>query len=190
MLTVTGQAHTDWVKRTDALAAAFGVDEVRVIDAGRGVVDMELRVSDPLVNSSRALVPTRPVDLEAVVAGRTEAGGWWLVPVLYRHILIAAASGAGKSGVLWAILAGMATAIRDGLVEVWAIDPKRIELAPGKALFTHTPPGSTNQCWCCSTNSSPSWTNASTTWPRPGYANTSRPLMIPPSCWPWTRCWC
>lgn len=57
------------------------------------------------------------------------------VPVLYRHILIAAASGAGKSGVLWAILAGMAPAIRDGLVEVWAIDPKRIELAPGKALF-------------------------------------------------------
>ena len=38
---------------------------------------------------------------------------------------------------LWSIVRGLAPAIRDGLVEVWAVDPKGgMELGLGRALFT------------------------------------------------------
>jgi S-DNA-T family DNA segregation ATPase FtsK/SpoIIIE len=57
--------------------------------------------------------------------------------VIGTHLLIAGATGSGKGSVLWSLLRGVAPAIRNGTVAVWAIDPKGgMELAPGRALFT------------------------------------------------------
>jgi len=54
-----------------------------------------------------------------------------------RHLLVAGATGSGKGGVVWSLLAGIGPAIRDGLVQVWVIDPKGgMEFASGHALFS------------------------------------------------------
>jgi DNA segregation ATPase FtsK/SpoIIIE, S-DNA-T family len=59
------------------------------------------------------------------------------VKVLGTHTLVAGATGAGKGSVLQSLLLGLGPAIRDGLVQVWAIDPKGgMELGKGRALYT------------------------------------------------------
>ena len=56
--------------------------------------------------------------------------------LLGTHLLIAGATGSGKSGALWAILGALGPAIKSGLVQVWALDPKGgMELASGRKLF-------------------------------------------------------
>ncbi|MDT3440969.1 FtsK/SpoIIIE domain-containing protein [Pseudofrankia sp. BMG5.37] len=76
------------------------------------------------------------VDLSAVPVGRREDGGRWLLPLAGSHVLVAGATGAGKGSVLWAIVRALAPAVRAGLVEIWAVDPKGgMELAGGAPLF-------------------------------------------------------
>jgi S-DNA-T family DNA segregation ATPase FtsK/SpoIIIE len=76
------------------------------------------------------------VDLRAVPVGRREDGRPWLLPLAGSHVLVAGATGAGKGSVLWAIVRAVAPAIRAGLVEIWACDPKGgMELAFGAPLF-------------------------------------------------------
>jgi DNA segregation ATPase FtsK/SpoIIIE, S-DNA-T family len=60
----------------------------------------------------------------------------WLLRLLGTHVLIAGATGAGKSSVIWSLIRAMAAAIRDGLVALWVLDPKGgMELAPGAPMF-------------------------------------------------------
>jgi S-DNA-T family DNA segregation ATPase FtsK/SpoIIIE len=116
----------------------LGVREVRVgadVDhAGRAQV---------LVVRWEALRRTAaPVDLsgryglDGLPVGVREDGAPWLLPLRGGHVLIAGATGAGKGSVLWSIIRALAPAIRVGLVEVWAADPKGgMELAFGQRLF-------------------------------------------------------
>lgn len=86
-----------------------------------------------------ALLPEadRSPDLAAIRIGLTENGSPWLVRLIGRHLLVAGATGAGKGGVVWSLLAGIGPAIRDGLVQVWVIDPKGgMEFGSGNALFS------------------------------------------------------
>nr|WP_326828393.1 FtsK/SpoIIIE domain-containing protein [Parafrankia elaeagni] len=77
-------------------------------------------------------------DLDAVPVGRREDGGPWLLRLRGSHVLVAGASGAGKASVLWSIVRALAVAIRSGLVQVWAADPKGgMELGFGEPLFRH-----------------------------------------------------
>jgi S-DNA-T family DNA segregation ATPase FtsK/SpoIIIE len=78
----------------------------------------------------------RGVDLSAVPVGRREDGAPWLLPLVGSHVLVAGATGAGKGSVLWALVRALAPAVRAGLVEIWAVDPKGgMELAGGQRLF-------------------------------------------------------
>jgi len=105
-----------------------------------GIVRLEVAVKDPLS------VPVPPVPIpatssqityEAIPVGLTENGTTWTLKVRGAHILIAGLTGSGKGSVFWAILKGLAPGIRDGIVEVWAIDPKGgMELYTGRPLFT------------------------------------------------------
>jgi S-DNA-T family DNA segregation ATPase FtsK/SpoIIIE len=52
------------------------------------------------------------------------------------HTLTAGATGAGKNSVMWAPIVSLAPAIRDGLVRVSGIDPKGMELAYGRRIFS------------------------------------------------------
>jgi S-DNA-T family DNA segregation ATPase FtsK/SpoIIIE len=78
--------------------------------------------------------PLRP-NLAALPLGYTESGTPWLLRLLGTHVLIAGATGSGKGSVIWSAVRAMLPAIAGGWVQVWALDPKRMELSFGRALF-------------------------------------------------------
>lgn len=135
-----GQTLAQWSACADRLAQAFNATSCRVAGvAGRPrLVTLTFATGEPL---ARVVPPIEPpeldvLDLEAVPVARTEDGGAYCLPVLYAHTLVAGETGSGKGSVLWSILAGLGPAIRTGLVQVWAIDPKGgMELGAGAPLF-------------------------------------------------------
>ena len=64
--------------------------------------------------------------------GRCEDGTPWLLRLLGSHVLIAGATGSGKGSVIWSAVRAMLPAILGGWVQVWALDPKRMELSFGR----------------------------------------------------------
>jgi S-DNA-T family DNA segregation ATPase FtsK/SpoIIIE len=139
-----GQKKADVQAASDAIAATFGSEACRVRSLPkrpwqpRGTrVRIDLQRKDALLETIEPLPIPEKVDLEAVAIGRTEYGDNWLVNLLGTHILVGGATGAGKASVLWSMVRGMAPVVRDGLVELWGIDPKNgVELIHGKGMFT------------------------------------------------------
>lgn len=135
----TGLTLADFASRADALAVAFGVREARVTPAGTASVWVDLHRTDVLANTVAPLPTPDPerVSLAAVPVGQHEDGTAWEFCLWQTHVLIAGATGAGKGSILWSLLHGLAPAIGEGWVQVWAIDPKGgMELRPGRALFS------------------------------------------------------
>jgi DNA segregation ATPase FtsK/SpoIIIE, S-DNA-T family len=131
----TGQTPADFADRAANLAHAFGVELCRVRELGPGVVTLELVKADTLADPIPALpYPLRP-NLAALPLGYTESGTPWLLRLLGTHVLIAGATGSGKGSVIWSAVRAMLPAIAGGWVQVWALDPKRMELSFGKPLF-------------------------------------------------------
>lgn len=133
---VTGQAPQAFADRTVNLAHAFGAQLCRVRDARPGLVTLEFVRSDTLAEPIGALPANPVVNLGALPAGRCEDGTPWLLRLLGSHVLIAGATGSGKGSVIWSAVRAMLPAILDGWVQVWALDPKRMELSFGRDLFT------------------------------------------------------
>jgi DNA segregation ATPase FtsK/SpoIIIE, S-DNA-T family len=137
---VVGQQPDDWERRADALAHAFGARSCLVTPArGRpGYLHLFVGRQDRLVEVVNPLPVPELVDLDAVPVGVTEDGEPWCLAVSGgAHTLVAGCTGSGKGSVLWSLLRGLAPGIRDGLVDVRAVDPKGgMELAPGSALFS------------------------------------------------------
>ena len=75
--------------------------------------------------------------LKAVPMGRGLDGTVWHMPIEFQHVFIAAATGWGKSSIIWTLVLGLAPAWRAGLVEFWGCDPKMIELAMGREVWDH-----------------------------------------------------
>lgn len=134
---LAGQSTTDWQRQAEALAHAFGAQLVRVRTAQPGWVEIEVQHTDPLARVVPLSEPRSSPDLAAIRIGVRENGSPWFVRLIGRHLLVAGATGAGKGGVVWSILAGIGPAIRDGLVQVWVVDPKGgMEFGAGHALFS------------------------------------------------------
>ena len=133
---VTGQAPQAFADRTPNLAHAFGAQLCRVRDARPGVVTLEFVRSDTLAEPIPALPVDPVINLAALPVGRCEDGTPWLLRLLGSHLLIAGATGSGKGSVIWSAIRAMLPAIRGGWVQVWALDPKRMELSFGRDLFT------------------------------------------------------
>jgi S-DNA-T family DNA segregation ATPase FtsK/SpoIIIE len=77
------------------------------------------------------------LDLSALPVAVGEDGQLHRIRLLGAHLLVVGATGSGKGSVIWSLIAALAPGIRDGLVQVWAVDPKGgMELAPGRAMFT------------------------------------------------------
>lgn len=132
-----GQSTVTWQKQADALAHAFSAQLARVRGSQPGWVEIEVQYRDPLA----AVLPLPGgdpgVQLVAVPLGVSETGSPWLVRLLGRHLLVAGATGAGKGGVVWSLLAGIGSAIGSGQAQVWVIDPKGgMEFGAGQSLFS------------------------------------------------------
>jgi S-DNA-T family DNA segregation ATPase FtsK/SpoIIIE len=134
---LAGQSTTSWQKQAEALAHAFSAHLVRVHGLRPGWVAIEVQHRDPLAAVLPFRGPAAAPDLSAVPIGVTETGSPWLVRLVGRHLLVAGATGAGKGGVVWSLLAGIGPTIRDGLAQVWVVDPKGgMEFGSGQALFS------------------------------------------------------
>jgi S-DNA-T family DNA segregation ATPase FtsK/SpoIIIE len=133
---VTGQAPGDFADRAENLAHAFGVQLCRVRSAAPSMVTLELVRADTLSEPIPALPVPEELDLSALAIGRQESGSPWLLRLLSTHVLIAGATGSGKGSVLWSLIRALLSAIVGGWVQVWALDPKRMELSYGRAIFT------------------------------------------------------
>ncbi|WP_246178306.1 FtsK/SpoIIIE domain-containing protein [Actinomadura decatromicini] len=133
-----GQAPDAWERVSANLAHGFGASLVRVRDGDRpGRIWLEFVRRDALAEPIPALPILDPsdVDLSALPIGRQEDGSPWRLRLLGTHVLIAGATGAGKGSVIWSTIRAVLPLMLGGLVEVWAVDPKRMELSVGRALF-------------------------------------------------------
>jgi S-DNA-T family DNA segregation ATPase FtsK/SpoIIIE len=133
-----GQSAEQINERVDELRAAARCRDVRVIrDLRKGHrVTVDVLRRDTLAEPVPAFPVPHVTDLFALAIGLTEYGARWLLGLLGRHILIVGVTGAGKSSVIQSMLRQLAPGIRDGVVQVWAVDPKGgMELGPVQALF-------------------------------------------------------
>ncbi|MED7927865.1 FtsK/SpoIIIE domain-containing protein [Nonomuraea sp. LP-02] len=130
-----GQAVKDWSDRIENLSHGFGSESCRVAVAKAGRLVLTFPRHDPLAAPIAALpVPDTPT-VGPVEIGRQEDGSPWLLRLHGTHVLVAGATGAGKGSIIWSVIRGLMPAMRAGLVEIWALDPKLMELSYGKALF-------------------------------------------------------
>jgi DNA segregation ATPase FtsK/SpoIIIE, S-DNA-T family len=136
---LSGQAPSIWEDHTTNLAHGFEAQVCRIRTARPGWIWLELVRTDSLTRPIPALPIGRPgpVNLKRLVIGRCEDGTPWLLRLLGTHVLVAGVTGAGKGSVIWSTVRALLPAVRAGLVEIWGLDPKRMELAFGKALFRH-----------------------------------------------------
>jgi S-DNA-T family DNA segregation ATPase FtsK/SpoIIIE len=137
-----GQTIQDWAANAPRLAQTFGALDCRVRAVPKRTHDLALWFlsSDPL---STPVAPFDPpdtrdaLDLTALPVAVGEDGLVHRLRLLGAHLLIVGATGSGKGSVIWSLVTALAPGIRDGLVQVWAVDPKGgMELAHGRALFT------------------------------------------------------
>ncbi|WP_336159136.1 FtsK/SpoIIIE domain-containing protein [Amycolatopsis sp. VC5-11] len=140
---VPGQTPEDFGEAARALATARRVSRVQVREISPDVVSVDFMRRDLLASAVSCLplpevAEASAVDLRRVFAGSTEYGTAWRLPLLGggAHTLVAGASGAGKNSVMWSPLVSAAPAIRSGLVRVSGVDPKGMELAYGRGIFS------------------------------------------------------
>ncbi len=132
---VTGQAPADFADRSENLAHAFGARLWRVRDLAPGVLVLELVRAHTLADPIPALPISGDMDLAGLPVGRCEDGSLWRLRLVSTHVLIAGATGSGKGSVIWSLIRALLPAIGGGWVQAWALDPKRMELSFGRALF-------------------------------------------------------
>ncbi|GGO29116.1 hypothetical protein GCM10010116_58370 [Microbispora rosea subsp. aerata] len=132
---LNGQAVTDWSDRIEHLAHGFGAPSCRVAVARAGRLVLTFPRRDPLAEPLPAVPIPDVASVGPVEIGRCEDGTPLRLKVHGTHVLIAGATGAGKGSYLWSTIRGLLPAMRAGLVQVWALDPKRMELSFGRALF-------------------------------------------------------
>ncbi|MEV4180990.1 FtsK/SpoIIIE domain-containing protein [Streptosporangium canum] len=143
---LSGQAVKDWADRTEHLAHGFGAVSCRVTVARAGRLLLTFPRCDPLAVPLPAVsVPETP-SVGPVEVGMQENGQPWRLKVHGTHVLVAGATGAGKGSVIWSAIRGLLPAVRAGLVELWALDPKLMELSYGRAIFGDRYAASPKEC--------------------------------------------
>jgi DNA segregation ATPase FtsK/SpoIIIE, S-DNA-T family len=132
---VSGQSPANFADQAEALAHGFRVLLCRVLTTAPGAVILELVRRDALAEPMTALpIPADP-DLKALPVGRCEDGSAFTIRLAGTHLLIAGATGSGKGSYLWGLVRAMLPLLGTGVVQVWACDPKLMELAFGRPLF-------------------------------------------------------
>ena len=130
-----GQAPGNWEDQAAALAHGFGAGSCRVRMERPGRIWLEFPRGDSLADPLPAMDVPAQTDLSGLPVGRREDGSDWLLGVHGTHVLVSGVTGAGKGSIIWSVIRALLPAIWAGLVEVWAVDPKRMELSFGRNLF-------------------------------------------------------
>ncbi|WP_214109731.1 FtsK/SpoIIIE domain-containing protein [Acrocarpospora catenulata] len=132
---LAGQAVKDWTDRIDHLAHGFAAPSCRITVTAAGRLTLTFPRRDPLAAPIPALPIPDEVSVGPVEIGRREDGGPFRLKVHGTHVLVAGATGAGKGSILWGTVRALLPAARAGVAQLWALDPKRMELSYGRALF-------------------------------------------------------
>ncbi|MHA6795827.1 FtsK/SpoIIIE domain-containing protein [Pseudonocardia bannensis] len=136
---VRGQDLRTWTERADALAEALIAHRVAITRVRPAVLAIVVERELPFDHVIPAPeIPSDPtdVDLGALDVGDNEHGQPFTIRVRSTHGLVAGASGAGKSSLIWSPLRAMGPLIRDRLVRVSMIDLKGgAETQRGARLF-------------------------------------------------------
>ncbi len=134
---LSGQAPAQFEASTSQLAHTFAALRCRVLVDRPGRIVLEFTHGDPLTETVAMFDAEPDPDLERLPIGRRQDGTPWTHRLIGTHLLVAGATGSGKGSVVWSLIRSMGWAIREGSVEVWAIDPKGgMELNPGAGLFS------------------------------------------------------
>lgn len=134
---LAGQVVDDWGKVSDRLCQTFGAQDCRVrsVPGKPHEVELAFLIEDPLVEVVQPEIGNGLADLAGLIVGITESGEPYRLPLLGSHVLLVGATNAGKSSVIWAIVHHLSNALASGIVQVWGVDPKAMELAAGEPLF-------------------------------------------------------
>jgi S-DNA-T family DNA segregation ATPase FtsK/SpoIIIE len=134
---VAGTSPADFETRVAELAHGFAAPSCRVIVNGPRDITLESPRRDTLAEPLDAFPMTHHLELNALPVGQREDGSPWLLRLHGTHVLVVGVTGAGKGSVIWSAIRAMLPTINAGTAQVWAIDPKRMELAHGRDLFAH-----------------------------------------------------
>ncbi|MGS2644358.1 FtsK/SpoIIIE domain-containing protein [Streptosporangium sp. LJ11] len=132
---ISGQSVKDWSDRIENLAHGFGASSCRVAIVRAGRLQLTFPRRDPLAVPLPAVPLPVIASVGPVEIGTCEDGHPYLLKVHGTHVLIAGATGAGKGSFLWSAIRGLLPAVQAGIAEVWALDPKRMELSYGREIF-------------------------------------------------------
>ncbi|WP_433540707.1 FtsK/SpoIIIE domain-containing protein [Streptosporangium sandarakinum] len=132
---LTGQAVKDWADRIENLAHGFGAASCRVSIARAGRLLLTFPRRDPLAPPLPAIPLPETASVGPVEVGIREDGYPWRLKVHGTHVLAAGATGAGKGSILWSVIRGLIPAVWTGVAELWALDPKLMELSFGRSIF-------------------------------------------------------
>ncbi|MCY9786675.1 FtsK/SpoIIIE domain-containing protein [Nocardiopsis sp. EMB25] len=132
---VAGTSPADFETRVAELAHGFGAPSCRVVVEGPRRITLEFPRHDTLAEPLAAFDVLDEVDLSALPVGVCEDGSQWRLRLHGTHVLVAGVTGSGKGSVIWSAIRAMLPAVSEGIAQVWAIDPKRMELSYGRDLF-------------------------------------------------------
>ncbi|GII89483.1 hypothetical cell division FtsK/SpoIIIE protein [Sphaerisporangium siamense] len=132
---LSGQSAAEWQDRADNLAHGFAAPECRVKLAKPGRVILVFPQRDVLATPIAAMPVSDAAQVGALPIGLCEDGSPYLLKLHGTHVLVAGATVAGKGSWLWSAIRGLLPATAAGLAEVWALDPKLMELSYGRELF-------------------------------------------------------
>lgn len=134
-----GQEQADYDQAREKLRHAFGGERLAVRELEPGIVGLDLMRRDPFRHVAVPPAPmpaeTAVVDWRAIRIGVTEHLEPLTVSVVGGHTVIMGMTGAGKAGLEWNILRGLAPAIADGTCKPIFVDPKAMELRQGLDLI-------------------------------------------------------
>ncbi|HJT55284.1 MAG TPA: FtsK/SpoIIIE domain-containing protein [Ktedonobacteraceae bacterium] len=126
-----------YTENADAFALGFYGAPYVTFELVRGTIQMrvgQVPVPEKYEYMLHALppAPASPAAvLQAVPMARDINDAPWYMPIEGNHILLVGRTGSGKSSWIWSLVFGLAEARQAGLVRLWGLDPKRLELAYG-----------------------------------------------------------
>jgi S-DNA-T family DNA segregation ATPase FtsK/SpoIIIE len=131
-----GQTPDEWDREVEGIAHSFEAREGRIRADKPGRIKVQLCYGDPLAVVINALAITPRTDLGVIPIGLYEDGATWFVRLQGSHVLVAGDTGSGKGSATGSIIRAVCPAIKAGMVQVVAVDPKGgMELRPYEPLL-------------------------------------------------------